>query len=473
MTEQFKLSNRARNWFLALIGIGVIGILFALLVYPENQHSRLWSNLLLNTYFFTGISLIGMFFVCAHQVAYGGWITAIKRVPEAMSSFIIVAAVFGLIIIIGNDLDWHNLYAHWTHHQDEEAIKGKSALLNKTTWSSINIIFYVLWIALIYFYRKTSIAEDSLTFGANYKKMRAIGAIFLIVFGVSQSIGSWTWVMSLDPHWYSTLFGWYNFASYACAAMAFLALILIYMKSRGYLKYVNENHLHNVGLFMFGFTVFWTYLWFSQFMLQWYANIPEDTAFWLKRWNVGWFKFTFYFVLVINFVIPFLFLLARGAKRNYGRMVVMSIVVICGHYLDFYNMIMFEPNTPEAKTEHVMEGKKESALKPHTAVLLAQAGDAKGDIKAPAMEEGKNTEMKSEGKEESNKAEMKSEGKEEGMKEEKSEAPATYAGMWIPEIFIFLGFIGAFLLVVFNTLSKSSTIPTNDAYLKESLTHHI
>ena len=458
MTEHFKLSDRARNVFFGMIALGVIGMIFTFFLYPENHHSRFWSNLLLNTYLFTGISLVGLFFVAGHQQGWGGWITALKRVPEAIASFIYVIAFFGVLIIIGTYLDWHNLYAHWSQHQDEPAIKGKSALLNKNTWSAINLIFYGLWVLLIFWYRKTSQDEDNGTvYASNLVKLRKIAAIFLVVFGVSESIFSWTFVMSIDPHWYSTLFGWYNFASYTCAGIAFMVLIVLYLKSRGYLKLVNENHLHDLGTFMFGFTVFWMYLWFSQFMLQWYANVPEDTIFWTKRWNVGWFKFWFYAVLVLNFLIPFLFLLGRGAKRRNGRMILMALVIICGHYMDFYNLIMYEPNAIEHEHKAETE-KKESALMKQGNVLYAQADHGTSDSK---MDE-KKVEAKGD--------EISHEHKSEGHSEE---AETHHAGLGFPEISIFLGFIGMFLFWVFSTLSKGSLVPTNDAYLKESMNHHI
>lgn len=464
MTEHFKLSDRARNVFFGMIALGVIGMIFTFFVYPENEHSRFWSNLLLNTYLFTGVSLVGLFFVAGHQQGWGGWITALKRVPEAMASFIYVITFFGVLIILGTYFDWHNLYAHWSHHQNEAAIKGKSALLNKNTWSLINLCFYAAWVVLIYFYRKTSQDEDNGTvYAANLKKLRRLAAIFLVVFGVSESIFSWTMVMSIDPHWYSTLFGWYNFASYTCVGIAFMVLIVLYLRSRGYLKLVNENHLHDLGTFMFGFTVFWMYLWFSQFMLQWYANVPEDTIFWLKRWNVGWFKFWFYAVLVVCFVVPFLFLLARGAKRRTGRMVLMALVVIFGHYMDFYNLIMFEPNSIEKEESHV-EAKEAKLITPnqHTTVLYAEAEHGTSDSKV----EEKTTESTAATKAHEQKG-------KEHVEVEGGHLPTHYAGLGFPELTIFIGFVGLFLFWVFNTLSKSSLVPTNDAYLKESMNHHI
>lgn len=497
-TENFKLSSRAKNTFIGMIVLGIVGVVLTLWLHPENQHSRLWTNLLLNTYFFTGISLIGLFFVAAHQQGWGGWVTMVKRVPEAIASFIVIMAIFGLIIIVGADLDIHNLYAHWMGHHTDAIIKGKSALLNKTTWTIINVLFYALWVGIIFWYRKTSTDEDkATTFGANYVKLRTIAALFLVVFGVSQSIFSWTMVMSIDPHWYSTLFGWYNFASYACAGVAFMIIIIIYLKSRGYMQMVNESHLHDLGKFLFGFSVFWTYLWFSQFMLQWYANVPEDTVFWVKRWNVGWFKFWFYAVLVINFVVPFLFLLGRGAKRRNGRMLLMATVIIFGHYMDFYTLIMFEPNNAKTEEHATKEGEHHSKLNSNSTVLYAQAekgiSDSKVEDKNATQEatttttsstEAATTAVKTEEhattdehKEmEQHEASKEEHGAKEGheaKKEHEHEEVSTYSGLGLPELMIFLGFVGMFLLTVFTTLSKYSLIPKNDAYLKESMNHHI
>lgn len=491
-TENFKMSNRARNTFIGMIVLGVLGIIYSLIFHPENQHSRLWTNLLLNTYLFTGISLVGLFFVAAHQQGWGGWVTLVKRVPEAMASFITVMAVFGLLIIFGADFHLHNLYSHWNIAEHQDAIvKGKSALLNPTTWTIINVSFYVAWVLLVYFYRKASTDEDAAsTYAANYVKMRTLAAIFLVVFGVTQSIFSWTMIMSIDPHWYSTLFGWYNFASYACAGVAFMILIVLYLKSRGYMQMVSESHLHDLGKFLFGFSVFWTYLWFSQFMLQWYANIPEDTLFWVKRWNNGWFKFWFYAVLILNFVVPFLFLLGRGAKRRTGRMVIMACIVIFGHYMDFYNLIMFEPNSKSEHHEsHGTEHKDahHSAVNAKSDVLYAQASHGTADSKHEESQTTTSTDnhVATEPHTTTSAADAQANGvKHDELKKDahgvasadkhpEAHGVSHYAGLWIPELCIFLGFVGMFLLVVFTSMSKHSLIPKNDAYLKESMNHHI
>jgi cytochrome bd-type quinol oxidase subunit 2 len=148
----------------------------------------------------------------------------------------------------------------------------------------------------------------------------------------------WLWIMSINAHWYSTMFSWYTFASCFVAACALITLFIIFLKNLGYLEFTNREHLHNMGLFIFAFSIFWTYLWFSQFMLIWYANIPEETTYFEPRLH-GPYRGIFWFNLIINFVAPILILMTRNSKRNYGTMTMMSILILFGHWLDFYQMI--------------------------------------------------------------------------------------------------------------------------------------
>jgi hypothetical protein len=269
--------------------------------------------------------------------------------------------------------------------------------------------------------------------------------------------------MGTDPHWYSTLFGWYNFASYGCAAFAFTILLIVYLKSKGYLPQVNQNHLHDVGKMMFGFSILWTYLWFDQFMLQWYGNIPEDTRYWVKRFNVPLFLFTVSFAIVLNFLFPLLLFIKRDWKRSYKHAAFVAVVVIIGHYFDFFNMVMYEPNNA-IKKESAVEAKKEAQAKV-AAVFYAQN---KTEDKAVSKEVKTGTDAVAE-KSESKPAEAaKAEGKEGEAKEEVADIK-TYAGFGICEILIFTGFLGAFLLMFFNEYSKDAVFNENDPYLKESL----
>ena len=151
--------------------------------------------------------------------------------------------------------------------------------------------------------------------------------------------------MSLEAHWFSTMFGWYNFAAMWVSGLCVITLIVIFLKKAGYLSWINENHLHDLGKFIFAFSIFWTYIWFSQFLLIYYANMPEETVYFYKRWEPEYLPW-FWVNIIINFVAPLLILMSRDSKRKVNTLMVVCIVLLCGHWLDYYMMIM--PGTVES-----------------------------------------------------------------------------------------------------------------------------
>ncbi|MEC7405215.1 MAG: hypothetical protein VX611_01600, partial [Bacteroidota bacterium] len=355
----FNYSKQAKKVAFICMGLGVLGIVLSI-VLPDmsaNHYSRFWSNLLLNTYYFAGIAITGLFFLAAHQLGYGGWHVLFKRVPLAMSRYLFV--IFGLVVLItaGLLLDWHNLYGHWAHPHEvayadsgmaeaDRIVVSKSPFLNKTMFAVIVPGFFLMWALFSSAFTKRMTFIKSFK---EYNQSKYLSALFILVFAVSMSVLSWMFIMSLDPHWYSTLFGWYNFASYTVAGFAFMILILLYLKSKGSYPHLDENHLHDLGKYLFGFSVFYTYLWFSQFLLIWYANIPEATIWYTKRMAEPLFKFLFFFTFLINFPLPLLVLMRRDSKRKLKVLGFVAVMMIFGHYLDFYGMVMLEPN---AVVEH-------------------------------------------------------------------------------------------------------------------------
>jgi hypothetical protein len=313
---------------------------------------RLWANLWLNSVFFTGISIIGVFFVAIQYAAQAGWSAGIKRVPEAFGAYLPWAfGIMLLVFIFGH----HDIF-HWTHSyltettlengepnpQYDEIIAGKTAFLNVPFYVIRMIVFFGAWIILYRVLRNASLREDLEGGTAFYHKSVKFSAIFLVIFAVTSSIAAWDWVMSIDPHWFSTLFGWYVFSSWWVAGLATITLAVVILKEKGYLAIVNDNHLHDLGKFMFAFSIFWTYLWFSQFLLIYYANIPEETIYFVERlrgYN-GKYSALVFVNLFINFVFPFLVLMTRDAKRQYIFLKIVTVVIIVGHWLDFYLMIM-------------------------------------------------------------------------------------------------------------------------------------
>ena len=201
------------------------------------------------------------------------------------------------------------------------------------------VLFFGVWYWFFIMIRKNMAAEDLQATTSFWKKNVVLSTVFLIFFGVSSSIAAWDWVMSIDTHWFSTMFGWYVFASWWVTGLAVITLIAVYLKEAGYLKIVNSNHLHDLGKFMFAFSIFWTYIWFSQFLLIYYANIPEETVYFFERMKNSPYSWIFYLNLILNFVLPFLLLMTRDAKRQMSTLKLVCPIIIVGHWFDFFNMV--------------------------------------------------------------------------------------------------------------------------------------
>lgn len=487
MSKKLEFNSKMKLNLGIMMLLGVIGLVWAFFWNDGfNQHARFWSNLLLNTYYFAGMAVTGIFFITAHHLGYSGWQTVLKKIPMAMGQFLYVAFFLMIIITLGVIFDWHNLYGHWTseHGKADLIVQGKSAFLNPTFFAVIVIGFYFLWalFARLMYTKFMKIANLK-----QYKSTKALAAAFLLVFGVSSSVLSWMVVMSIDPHWYSTLFGWYNLMSYFAAGMSIMALIIIYLKGKGLLTHVDENHIHDIAKYMFGFSVFWAYLWFSQFMLIWYANIPEATVWFQKRFDVPLFKFIFLFSLVINFIAPFILILKRSAKRNFKLVSFVAVLLIIGHYLDFYGMIMLEPmNVP-----HHNETEETHASASTNSVLYAEQTEVVAtDSVVPEMVDGVVEEAHTDAVEEAHtdaaattvntahstkKAKADAHGAAEADangNHGEEHAATNLATIGLPEILIFIGFMGLFLFVVFTTLNDKELEVTEDPFLKESLHHH-
>ncbi|MGB1315116.1 MAG: hypothetical protein ACPG4Y_03795 [Chitinophagales bacterium] len=490
MSKKLEFNTKMKLNLGILMILGVIGMVWAFFWNDGfNSHARFWSNILLNTYYFAGIAVTGIFFITAHHLGYAGWQTVLKKIPMAMSKFLYV--VFPIMVIItigvfmGEHDSLHNLYTHWAseHGMADEIVAGKKSFLNPTVYAILVLGFFFLWALFAKLMHSKFMSIASLK---EYKNTKALSAVFLVIFGVSSSVLSWIVVMSIDPHWYSTLFGWYNLASYFAAGFSMMALIIIYLKSKGLLEAVKEDHIHDIAKYMFGFSVFWTYLWFSQFMLIWYANIPEATVWFSKRFDVPLFKFILIFNLVINFAAPFLLILKRSSKRNFKMVSFVAVLLIIGHYLDFFGMIMLEPmNVPHHSAEkhdgHDAHGNNETS----TVLYAEQAGEehnhdahsknAETDHENHAHETHTDAEVHEaiHNHTSTDKAHEASHDAHNADGHHGEEhAKTNYASIGLPEIFIFLGFLGLFLFVVFSTLHDIELEVTEDPFLKESLHHH-
>jgi hypothetical protein len=312
---------------------------------------RIFASLWMNNVYFTGLAIIGLFFIAIQYAAQAGWSAGLKRVPLAMGHWIPIAGVLMLVFwfIVKGDV------FHWTHSglydkssaEYDAILDGKSGFFFWPMAAGSFPIFYIirmlaffgLWYLFFIWIRREMLAEDLDGSVEHWYTARKLSAIFLVIFGVTSSVAAWDWVMSIDPHWFSTMAGWYLFASWWVTGLAVITFITATLKKAGYLKVVNENHLHDLGKFVFAFSIFWTYIWFSQFMLIFYANIPEETVYFVQRRTVAPYSWIFFANLVLNFVLPFLLFMTRDSKRQMSMLQVVCPIVIVGHWIDHFNMV--------------------------------------------------------------------------------------------------------------------------------------
>jgi hypothetical protein len=337
---------------LAFIAIGVLSIIGLWVTSGSSadpkEQARFWASLLQNSVFFLLVVNAAMFFVCITTLAWGGWQMSFRRVPEAISAAVpvigVISAVILLAIVFGDN---HTIY-HWTdteHVAHDPILDHKKGFLNKNFFAIVTVLTVALWSLLGWKMRQLSRSIDNEPLATLEERKKYIfkntvwAALYIVVFSLTvMSSIPWLWLMSIDAHWYSTMYSWYTFASTFVSGVALIALFVVFLKNNGYLEYTNNEHLHDLGKFMFAFSVFWTYLWFSQFMLIWYANIPEETIYFQPRAH-GIYKGIFWLMFIINFIAPLLILMTRDAKRNYGTITFMALLIIFGHWLDFYQMV--------------------------------------------------------------------------------------------------------------------------------------
>jgi hypothetical protein len=304
-----------------------------------------WSALYVACIFFMLLSLGTLVFYGIQQVAQAGWSPVLFRVMQGITSYLPVGSVIFFVILILCGLHFNHIFVWLAEgvtkpgsENYDKIIAGKSGYLNFPFWIVRAAIFLLGWNAYRYFSRKNCLAQDESNDNSFYKKNFNYSAGFLVFFIVSESIMSWDWIMSIDPHWSSTLFGWYVFASFFVSGITMITMVTVYLKSRGYLENVNSSHIHDLAKFMFGISIFWTYLWFSQFMLIWYANIPEEITYFVMRIQV--YNLPFFGAVVMNFLFPVLILINTDFKRITWVLVMAGTVILLGHYVDFFNMIM-------------------------------------------------------------------------------------------------------------------------------------
>lgn len=348
---EFQISSKAKKTIFTIAGLGLV--LFLIGVFTDKSDilkSRILSNFLIDGLFFFFISLGALFFLALQYATETGWSVAIKRVVEGVASYVIVGIITVLVIFavltftnggystshghsVGHIYEWMD--PHMVEH--DHLLQHKQPFLTKTFFWILTMFYMAVFYLFYRGFRKRSLQEDIEGGTKIHFKNFAKGALFLVLFGYGSSTASWHWLMSIDAHWFSTLYGWYVFSGMWLTAMTCIMLLVLYLKKLGHLEKVNDSHIHDIGKWIFALSFLWTYLFFSQFMLYWYANIGEETIYFYER--IAHYKPIYWGMFIVNFTIPMLILMSREAKRNAGILIVVCLIIIIGHWVDMFMLV--------------------------------------------------------------------------------------------------------------------------------------
>ncbi|HEY2845441.1 MAG TPA: hypothetical protein VGJ09_17390 [Bryobacteraceae bacterium] len=332
---RFEVSrNRLVPAFLVLLGASAAG--YGLYAAPD----RTWPNLLLNGFYMISVAVAAIFFIASQRLTGARWSASLRRVPEALMSALPVAAVLLLAVFLGRH--WIYPWSHPGAFAHAPSIAGKAQYL-QAPWVFARMgLVLLLWIVFAWLFRRTSLAQDrtpGMSLAYHYQLNR-YAAAFVVVFAFSFTIGTYDWIVSLDPSWFSTMFAIYVFAGTFVQGIAAVTLAVVLLKERSLLRIaVSTQQLHDLGKMLFAFSTFWAYIWTCQYLLIWYGNIPEEVTHYVKRTNGPWLP-VFALNFVLNWAVPFIVLLSARAKSRQGVLKVISIVLLCGHWLDLYLLIM-------------------------------------------------------------------------------------------------------------------------------------
>ena len=295
--------------------------------------------------FLFAVSCCALFFYSVQHAAHAGWSIIITRVMEAIASYIPYGSAILIIIMILSVTGMGHLF-HWmdpaltdpSNPEFDPIIYEKSTFLN-IPFYTIRILIYTLG-ASFFAWKLKSISKkvDETKSREDYKKLYSWNVGYIAFFGFASASWAWDWMMSIDPHWYSTMYIWNAMVSALATAIAVIIVVSVYLKKNGFLPEFNDNHLHDLGKFLFASSMLWTYTWFAQFMLYWYANVPEEVNYFLARFEH--YGLTYLPMLIINFLLPLLVLVSSSIKRNYKVVTTMAVIVIFGHLVDYFNMVM-------------------------------------------------------------------------------------------------------------------------------------
>lgn len=330
---KYKFNDNLKKY---LIGIMIISAIVTAISFVHTP-VRFWVNFLINNFYFICMALSGLFFLALQNLTNSSWMRTYQRIPEAMMSFI----PYGLGLMLAVFLGHHTLY-EWTHTHEvlhDPILIKKIAFLNIPFYLIRLCIYFGIWIFVSLTIKKLINSWPKENFKQHHQKLAKISAITMVCFALSFAFFSYDSIMSIEPHWFSTIFSVYTFTGLFVGGISFITLSLVILHYLGYLKdYVTDDHFHDLGKWIFGMSTFWAYIWFCQYLLIWYSNIPEETQYYILRDHDNW-RWLFWSNFVISFTVPFFGLLPRSSKRNKVILGLVAIVVLVGRWIDIYTLV--------------------------------------------------------------------------------------------------------------------------------------
>lgn len=340
MENKFKLTKTLQLISWGLMAIGVITFVVGFLTDSEAT----WANYLLNNYYFLALAIGGTFWLAIQRISQSGWSSAYIRIPEAFANFIPVAAFFFIFMWIG----FHHLY-EWTHEEEvahDNLLMHKSPYLNIPFFMIRMFVYFIVWILLTQVIRRISLKEDTISGLQPFETSEWYSKVYIFALAITFSLASFDWIMTIEPHWYSTIFSLKNFVMAFLHGTAAILLFVIIMNKYGYYKFLNNSHLSDFSKYLFILSIIWGYFWFSQYLLMWYANIPEETIYYVERIEGPWAPL-FWLNIILNTGVPFVFLLSNYLAKSKTILGITVVLLMIGQWVDLYLQIM-----PGAKGHH-------------------------------------------------------------------------------------------------------------------------
>ena len=333
MEERIKLSRIYILATLIMVLVGIAALVTAFMGDPQ----RAWANILLNNVYFVSLSVGALLFVAIQRVTHSGWSAGFIRVPEAMAGFLPVAAVLFLVMILGANSLYHWSQADAVSH--DPLLMHKAPYLNLPFWIGRMVVYFALWILMYYIIRRLSVKEDHVGGMEIFKTLEHRSRVTIFIVLITFIFAIIDWIMSIDAHWYSTIFAVKDFVAAFHHAAIVITFIVLLMNQKGYFPFLNKSHLGDFSRYIFMLCIIWGYFWFAQFMLIWYGNIPEETAYFLPRaQGEGW-RFFFFANIAVNWFLPFVLLMPKATSRNRTILKIVIPFLIAGQFIDLYVQI--------------------------------------------------------------------------------------------------------------------------------------